>query len=631
MDNMKQIDLSKYKKLSEIDHVLLRPGRYLGTVAPQTQHTYMFDAGKVVWKDVTFSPAFVKLFDEIITNSVDFSKRAEGKHLNRIEITCSMLTGEISVYDNGGIPVVKHPDHDQWLPDMLLGELRSGSNFNDDDTDGDDAAGQNGEGASLAGIFSTHFHVTTADRKNKFERKYLNNFKERTNIIISPSKEGFTRIAYIPDYTRLGITLDSDHFAMIERRAYEVAACNPNLKVFFNSKRIDLSGFKDFVHLFDPEALYTESEKWQIGLGHSQDGFKHVAFVNSTLTSVGGTHVDYVSNKIVDEIRDHVEKKTKQQVKPSDIKNHFFLYINARVTKPRYSSQTKEDLKSDWKSWGVLPVIDDKFIKQVIKSKIVAEIIEWATRKKELEDLKALRGKMKEGKKKSFNDILKYEPAGEKNDRTKCTLIVCEGDSAAGPLLEARDSNLHGILPLRGKGMNVRDAKISEVKKNAELISLMRIIGLEIGVEPVISELRYGRLLIATDQDQDGIHIRGLIMNLFQTFWPSLLKAGYIHGLRTPIVRTEQNKKIYEFFSEDDYTEWQNKQTKPYTSKYLKGLGGNSHEHFRKYLASDDFVTQYLANEDSDFAALDIAFQHGKDSADIRKEWLFGDKTFDGH
>lgn len=619
---MPNIDISKYKKLTEVEHVLLRPGRYLGTVAPQTQHTYTFKDGRVEWRDVTYSPAFLKLFDEIVTNSVDFSKRDEGKHLNRIDISCSLITGEITVRDNGGIPVVMHPEHKQWLPDMLLGELRAGSNFNDDDIDGDEAAGQNGEGASLAGIFSTSFHVVTADRKNKFERKYLDNFKERTTISVTPCKEGFTSITYMPDYARLGCTMDLDHFAMIERRAMEIAACNPLLKIYFNGARVNVIGFKDFISKFDPEAVFTETDKWQIGLSHSTEGFKHVAFVNSTLTFVGGTHIEYVQSKIVEGIRDYVKKKTKQDVKPSDIRNHFFLFINARVNKPRYSSQTKENLTSDYKSWGALPDINDKFLKAVIKSPVVTEIIEWATRKQNQDDEAELRKKLKEGKRASFNDILKYEPAGNK-DRAKCMLIVCEGDSAAGPILEARDPDIHGVLPLRGKSMNVRDAKISDVKKNQELINLMRIVGLEIGVVPVKTSLRYpAGLLVATDQDWDGHHIRGLILNLVQTFWPSLLREGWVLGLQTPIVRVVQGKTTHEFFSEDEYEQWQTKQTKPYTAKYLKGLGGNTHEHFRKYLYDDSFMIQYTA-DDEDLAALDIAYQHGKDSADIRKRWIF--------
>lgn len=620
------IDLSKYKKLNEIDHVLLRPGRYLGTVAPQSQHTYVFRDSKVVWRDVVYSPAFLKLFDEIISNSVDFSKKPEGKHLNRIEITASMLTGEISIYDNGGIPVVMHPEHNQWLPDMLLGELRSGSNFNDDEAN--ETTGQNGEGASLAGIFSTSFHVQTADRKQSFDRKYLSNFKERTNITVKPSKEGFTRITYMPDYDRLGITMDQDHFDMIERRAYEVAACNPHLKVFFNSHRINLNNFKDFALLFDPDVIYTESDKWQIAVGLSQDGFKQVSFVNSTLTSSGGTHIDYINDKIVAGIREKIQKKTKQQVRPSDINSHFFLFVNARIDKPRYSSQTKEDLKSDWKTWGSVPDIDDKFLKKILSSKIVEEVIEWALRKKAMEDAKAVKDKTT--KKKSFNDILKYEPAGEKVDRSKCILIVCEGDSASGPLLEARNPNLHGVYPLRGKSMNVRDTDIATVKKNDELINLMRIIGLEIGKVPVRSELRYHHLLVATDQDWDGHHIRGLVINLFQTFWPSLLSEGFVLGLQTPIVRVEQSKKMLEFFTEDDYLAWQASQSKPFTSTYLKGLGGNTAEHFKKFLASDEFFVQYTFDGPEDFAAMDIAYQHGSGSADQRKVWLYGDQEDSG-
>lgn len=618
-------DFTRYRKLSEVAHVLLRPQRYLGATAPQTQNTYVFVDGKVTWRDVTWSPAFVKLFDEIISNSVDFSKKPEGKHLNRIEITASKITGQISINDNGGIPVVIHPDENQWLPDMLLGELRSGSNFNDDEAS--ETTGQNGEGASLAGIFSTLFHVQTADRKNLFDRQYLNNFKDRTDIIVKPSKEGFTKITYEPDYARLGMSLDDDHYAMIERRAYEVAACNPHLKVFFNSKLLSIGGFKDFATMFDPEVIYTETDKWQIAIGHSPEGFKQVSFVNSTLTSVGGLHIDYITERVVAGIREKIEKKTKQKIKPHDIKSHFFLFVNARIDKPRYDSQTKENLKSPWTSWGSVPDIDEKFIKKIAASKIVAEVIEWAMRKQAIEDAAALREKLKDGKKQRFNDILKYEPAVAKDDRSKCILIVCEGDSAKAPILEARNAEIHGLLPLRGKSMNVRDAKISDVKKNEELINLMRIIGLEIGVVPVRSELRYQYLLIASDQDWDGHHIKGLVINLFQTFWPSLLKEGFVLGLNTPIVRVVQGKQEHEFFSEADYEAWSAKQTKPFSSTYLKGLGGNTAAHFQKYLADDSFMVQFVFEDEEDFKAIDIAFQHGDGASDLRKKWLYSDKV----
>lgn len=618
------IDFSKYKHLDEIEHVLLRPGRYLGATAPSTTRTYLFsEEGKVTWGDVSFSPAFLKLFDEVLTNSVDHSKTPEGKHLNRIDINVNKMTGSISVIDNGGIPVVKHPENDMWLPDMLLGQLRSGSNFNDEEAS--EAAGQNGEGASLTGIFSTDFIVETADGKNRFNRLYSNNFKDRGAITIEPSKKKYTRIEYYPDMKRLGIEFDSDHFEIIRRRAYEVAACNPGIRVSFNNKPIDLKSFKDFAVLFDPEVLYFESDKWQVALGYSGDGLKHIAFVNSTMTFVGGTHIDHVATVLTEGVRAYIQKKTKQEIRPSQINGQFFMFINMRTDKPRYSSQTKENLTTPISSFSEKFQPDDKFFKKLIASDITKKIIEWAENKKALEDMAALRNKLKDGKKKTFNDILKYDGATEKVDRSKCTLIIAEGDSAVTPLLEARDPRYQGVFPMRGKAMNVRDVGIAEVKKNAELINLMRIIGLEIGKEPVLSELRYGRLLTGTDQDWDGHHIKGLVLNLFQTFWPSLLKSGFVCGLETPLVRVTQGKNTIEFAYEEEFVAWQAKQSKPFTARYLKGVGSNTPAQLTKYLNNDDYIVQFIVEDEEDFAALDIAFEKGE--ADRRKVWLYPEEN----
>src|SRR5271157_2850360 len=150
----------KFKKLSEVEHCLLRPGRYIGAITPHTEDTFVyakplesmrkgpgpFVEKRMVKQSVTYNPGFIKLFDEIISNSVDFSKTPEGKHLDIIRVEVDRQKGEISVYDNGGIPVVKHKEYNQWVPEMIF-ELRAGSNFDDDDQAM--LTGQNGEGAAL--------------------------------------------------------------------------------------------------------------------------------------------------------------------------------------------------------------------------------------------------------------------------------------------------------------------------------------------------------------------------------------------------------------------------------------------------------------------------------------------------
>lgn len=624
---MSDLNFSQYRKLTVIEHILKRPARFIGTMSQIEVDSYLIDEnGKVTEKTVKFSPAFLKLFDELITNSADFAKKPEGSHLNRIDVNVSRITGTITVKDNGGIPVVLHPEYQQWLPDMLLGELRSGSNF--DDEKESEAAGQNGEGGSLAGVFSTRFILNTADGKKQFTRSYLNNFADRDDITITDGvKSKFTEIVYTPDYDRFGFTLvENNNYDMLLRRAWEVAACNPKIKVFFNFKHLKIDVFKDFVQLFDKTAVYQELPKWQVGVSVSKDGFKHISFINTTQTTDGGTHVEHVVEQIVASVRTYVEKKTKQDVKPNDIRQHLKVFINCAIDKPRYNSQTKEKCVTEWKLFGSRFEVTPKFLKELIASDAMKEILEWAERRKKMQDDKDLADVAKLNKRKTFHDILKYEPAGEKTDRSKCTLYICEGDSAKTPFLTACDPNLHGLFPIRGKSMNVRDQDIARIKKNVEFISLMRIIGLEIGKVPVLSELRYGRLVVATDQDYDGAHIFGLVMNLFQTFWPSLLKAGYIHKLNTPIVRVIQGKDTYEFFTVEAYEDWFPKQTKKFESTYLKGLGGNESKHFKKYLASDDFLIQIVFEDDEDFEALDTAFSKDAGAADKRKIWLYGEK-----
>lgn len=614
---------TKFKKLDEIEHVLLRPGRYLGSTSPHETVTYLINNGKIEYRAVKYNPAFVKMFDEVISNSVDFSKKPEGKHLNKIEVTINQLTGEISVWDNGGIPVVVHPEYDQYIPDFIFGELRSGTNFDDDEES--ISTGQNGEGSSLVNIFSKRFMVETADGKKKFTRIYSNNNRDRSTIKIETTKLKFTKISYIPDYERLKVELDKDHYDKLVRRVWEIAACAPHIEIKLNGYYVNCKSFEDFIKMFSKEYVYIDLGKWKLGFAHSKDdGFKHISFVNTTNTYNGGTHIDYIMNMVVDKIRDHIEKKTKQKVKPSDIKNHFMMFVDATINNPRYDSQTKENLITEVRDYGSVLVLPEKFINKIINSSIVKEIIEWAENKKKLEELLALKNKQKDNQKASLKHIIKYEPATEKVDRKNCTLFICEGDSALNPLMSARDPKKHGLFPLKGKPLNVRDVKIADLLKNDELFNLIKILGLEIGVKAKIEDLRYGRLVVAPDQDYDGHHIFGLCLNLFQTLWPELLTQKFIHKLETPLIKVDMGKTSYEFFEKAEFDAWALKQTKSFKSKYLKGLGGNSTESFKRFMFEEKYMTPYTIQSEQDILALDIAFDKGDGAADRRKQWLYG-------
>jgi DNA topoisomerase-2 len=312
----------KFKKLDEISHVLLRPGRYIGSINPHTAVSYTIadDKHKMISDELTWCPALLKIFDEIISNSVDYSKTDSGTHLDTIKVNVDKTTGAISVYDNGGIVVVKHPEHDQYIPEMIF-ELRAGSNFNDDEDS--TLTGQNGEGAALTSIFSTSFIVDTADGKNKFLQTHTNNSRDKTTPIIKKSKEHYTKITFIPDYPKLNLeNLSDGDFRKIEKRVYDVAGCNPQLKIYFNDKKIDIKNFEDYIKMYVDEYIYDQNDNWKVGISKSDGGFSHVSFVNSTETTIGGLHVSYIADQIIFKLREFIEKKHKIQIKPSEIKNH---------------------------------------------------------------------------------------------------------------------------------------------------------------------------------------------------------------------------------------------------------------------------------------------------------------------
>lgn len=267
----------KYQKLTEIEHVLARPGRYVGNINQITQSMWFIDSdGSIGERDFTFTPAFHKLFDEIITNSADHSKTPEGAGLTEIIVTVDAFDG-IHVRDNGGIPVVKHPEYQQWIPEMIFGELRSGSNF--DDAAENELGGQNGEGASLTNIFSKEFVVWTRHNNVEFKQRFSENMSKRSEPEIKDYKgKGFTSINWVVDFPRFGMTeITNDDLLLMKRRTYEIAFTNPKLKVHFNGELCSINNFKSFVELWGGKPTYQEIDRWRVGVGFSRTGFRHLS------------------------------------------------------------------------------------------------------------------------------------------------------------------------------------------------------------------------------------------------------------------------------------------------------------------------------------------------------------------
>lgn len=612
-------ELTKYKKLNEVQHVLARSGMYIGSISNTETSGYLYDhkTESMVWQTYVYNPGLVKLFDEIISNSVDEHIRS-GK-VKTIRVTVSQLNGEITVSDDGGIPVKEHPEHKQYIPEMVFGELRAGSNFSDDNRI---TGGLNGLGSSLVNIFSTSFKVQTADGRKSFTQTFTKNMSERTTPTITASEENGTTITFIPDYERLNCEMDQYNFRRIEKRVYDVAGCNPKIKVYFNGELLKVNKFKDYVSLYVDQFVEESVPNWHIAVGTSENGFKHVSFVNGIDTFNGGTHVDYVANQITNKLREYIKRKHKIDIRPANIKQHLFLFVNCVINAPIFTSQTKEFMSSDVKDFGSTYEVSDKFIHQLIKSDVIQTILDWAEAQQRQKELAELRRMNKQTQNTNFlKKIVKFDDASSKN-RSECMIALTEGDSASKVILSSRDPQKIGVFPLRGKPLNVRDIAVARLTANEELANIMAIIGLKLGEKHSISDLRFGKLMIASDFDADGAHIAGLVINIFQHFWPDLIKEGFLVRLKTPvIVATLTNKKQIEFFSQSEYNDWveQNPSTK-HSFKWYKGLGSWTTNDFKRFLSDEKYLEPLVYEDNSDFDCVDLAFD--KKRADDRKEWL---------
>lgn len=600
----------KYKKLDDREHVLLRPGMYISSVKPSTANKWILKE-KMVLEELTFVSGFLKIFDEIIMNCVDEHKR-EGSNLKTIKVK---INGDwISVHDDGGIVVAKHKEHDQYVPELLFSNLKSGSNF--DDTDQRTGSGTFGVGSSLVNIFSKEFKISTCDGKNSFYQIYYNNMSSRTDPKIKKSKLNHTEISYLPDYERFGLTgLDESHFKLIEKRVFDIAGCNPTIKVFFNDEEIKIKSFEDYIRYYE-ENFYFESnieKNWSVAITSSDTGFKQVSFVNSTETFDGGNHVDYILNQILTHLREFFQKKHKIDVKPSEIKNHIALYLNTTIINPSFSSQTKEKLITEAKDFGFNHQVSEKMIKWILKSEIVNSVLDWIQRKKDAEENKLTREVNKNLSKIKVEKLID----AKSKDRSKCNIFLFEGDSAGSAFRKYRDPQTQGAFSLRGKFMNATEATTQKLVQNNEVLNLMASIGLKLGQKLDKDKLRYNKIYIFADSDTDGNSIAALLINFLYRNWPELFENQMVLKAETPIVVSQHNKtkKKISLYTIEDYENWlKGVNPKDWSIEYKKGLAALVDDEYSEIINNPKLTI--INKDEGSSKSLDIWF--GKDT-DLRK------------
>jgi DNA topoisomerase-2 len=420
---------------------------------------------------------------------------------------------------------------------------------------------------------------------------------------------------------------------------YDVAAVtDKSLKVKYNSNLIPVKNFQQYIDLYigasskdvaSSARAYEESgERWEYAVALSPTHeFIQVSFVNGIHTAKGGKHVEYILGQITRKLVAYIEKKKKMVVNANSIKEQLILFLRCDIENPAFDSQTKDFMNTPSAKFGSTCSVSDKFIEKIAKM----GVMDAACALTEVKENKAVK-KTDGSKTKSIRGIPKLIDANwagtEKS--AQCSIIFCEGDSAKAGIvsgLSSEDRNIIGVYPMKGKILNVRGEQTKKIAENKEIAEIKKILGLESGrvyknADDVNKNLRSGKVVIICDQDADGSHIKGLIINLFQSEWASLVQIpGFIGFMNTPILKARKGTQEFVFYNEGEYETWKNAnaQGKGWTIKYYKGLGTSTGKEFREYFEKKKMVGFEYKGKDSD-DKIDMVFN--KKRADDRKLWL---------
>lgn len=484
--------------------------------------------------------------------------------------------------------------------------------------------------------------------------------KTKSHFPTGKGKGGYTLVRFKPDYERFGYPngLDDDMMSVLEKSIYDyamIAALN-DVSTIYNGVVIPISNLKDYVSLYydklPEELLQLTSEDCSVIVAPKADTlFKgdlmHVAFINGIITAKGGVHVDAWDEAIFrpivqklngetkkkkDDGKKKVAKKKKSEEKKrptidiSHVRKYFSLFIVAEANNPRFTGQNKDIFNS--------PPIHTK-----VKKSDISKLMQWSfvDRIEESIKLKEFSALKDAGKKKrnylNIPNLDDANNAGNSKLGKECILCLTEGDSAASYVAVGMQFGIEGkigqdylgILPLRGKCLNVRKAAITKILKNKEVMGIIRALGLEYGVDysdPANrNKLRYGKLYAVADSDTDGGHVTGLIINLFDTLFPSLLKTGsFLHFLRVPIVKIHMKQETLAFLfygASQQYISTHQIPNSKKAIKYFKGLGT-----FKPNEIGDDFGRYPVALLLDEKSQNLLSRVFGKDDADFRKQWL---------
>ena len=582
---------NKFEVLTGRLQILKKPTMWIGAIDPTEKEMFIINDDKVEYKTVTYIPAFRKIFDEILDNSID----ALIEHCDSCgSIKVKMDDEKISVEDDGpGIPVVKKQLNElelknlpkeeaeqlknSYIPFIAWTRIFSGTNFVD--VQQKTNIGSHGVGAKACAIFSTRFIGTTDDGKKRCVVKTFDNLEKSSCKVSETSGHSGTLVEFWPDLKRFGLQkVEQVYHDLAYQRLLCLAMTFPKIKFSFNGKRISVND-KKFLKMFNDNIEYVTFDKGFIGIYPNQyDDFKFLTYVDGMYMARGGNHVDFIMNSIVSPIRDKLSKKYKS-IKPADIKNKMTLVCFLReFPNPKFDSQTKDTLsnsQSEISSYLQDKIDFDKYTKLILKNEAIIDPIVETFKIKE--ELKA-RQELKKAKKVKVHSDKYMASIG---DKRYC--LLCEGLSARGGLSSALGRNGYAYFAGRGVPLNAYDANIQAISANKELKDIAAILELDLFGKEEKKTIAFDKVVLANDADLDGIFIANQYVGWFTKFAPNLFNEHRIARLITPLVILKDNKDnpVKYFYSLNEFKEFESKNDlKKYKVDYKKGLGSWPKEEF---------------------------------------------------
>lgn len=677
--------------LTEIERVVKEPNVYIGSIEKSEYFVWLLnqETGFINFEEHFFSYGLIHLFEEVIANAMDNEKFDETQTM--IDIYFDKESGQVTVINNGnGMSFSNVKGTNIPNPQMAFFVIGSSTHYIRKNKI---TAGKHGVGIKLVSILSNNFHVNIVHNGQmytqscKFKISDLTKPKITTKI---PRK--FQPYLKAPSTGLVSITY-SPHFESFDTPDYTTNEEQQNIlynlilsrvitlgflarsRIKFNGQLIGIKTMLDFTNLFlqcQTKTLVYESPEeveypWSLTLSLVSEECnpelqgKSVSFVNTVISRENGTHVEYIRNRTVSKyIYDKAVRKKLTQIKMDDINSLYFMVLNVTVPDPNYRGQIKTELATSIDKLRQIFTLPEIFVDKFIKNAGIMKILKEINSTKEHG---VLHKQVRKKRTHLLSDSYTKAPKAGTKESQKCTLFIVEGFSASNTPRKGFsfiNKQYYGLYTLRGKFLNVRNVSTSKLLKNVPFTELTQIIGLDTKMkydtQEQLKTLNYGHICILTDQDLDGYHIRGLLLNVFGTFWPKLLTVpGFIQIFSTPLIkayplksqeessttqeqtgrrkrgtrtvarRHEQRQQALIFFDESEFDRWQEEQgpnlSRKWIIRYFKGLGRIPDSEIEEVFTNLQFYIRNIVSSNvRDINSLQLAF--AKTQADARKTWL---------